>query len=150
MKFSCFYCNKSFTQKRSLVRHTKEQHDGIFDCPNCNRPFTRYDNFILHWKACNHNQSLHEQNEPSNSRKRTRSSSGGEERPSKRKFVQNDSALDDTFKNYSVEQGADDIFIALNKGILALKPAIFTRFDAKTHNQNTCLTKIKFSFIYRH
>jgi hypothetical protein len=79
---------------------------------------------------------LHEQNEPSNSRKRTRSSSGGEERPSKRKFVQNDSALDDTFKNYSVdltkfEQGVDDIFVALNRGILALKPAILQNLMQK-------------------
>ena len=61
--FSCFICNKSFAQKRSLVRHTKEFHDGVFECPNCNQSFPRYDNFSLHWKVCNHSLQAHEQNE---------------------------------------------------------------------------------------
>ena len=86
MEFTCFLCNKSFTQKHSLIRHTNKQHGGIFDCPICNREFGRYDNFMLHWKACIHSLEVHEQNE---NRKRLLSGGESEERPSKRKFEQN-------------------------------------------------------------
>ena len=107
MGLNCHLCNKSFTQRRSLIRHVKNYHDGFFDCPNCNQTFKGYNNFLLHLKTCNHNQRkiLHDQDDsegsPSKKRKDTSSIP-----------VQIDQASDDVLVNYNVdltkfEEGGD-------------------------------------------
>ena len=151
MEFSCFLCNKSFTQKSSLIRHTKDFHGGVFECPNCNQSFPRYDNFLLHWKVCIHSLHLHEQN-----KNRKRLHSGGEsekesspasgkisrsgdeeleERTPNYTLTESAPALEGVFKNYTVDLSKsdqrNDIFEVLTQGISTLKPSILQDLSQK-------------------
>ena len=65
MNFNCHLCNQSFTLKSNLIKHTQKYHNGVFDCPYCNQEYDRYDNFLLHYKTCNHNKKLAEQQQES-------------------------------------------------------------------------------------
>jgi hypothetical protein len=81
-------------------------------------------------KACIHNQS----------RKRPHDSSETEEEPSKRPSLdipqQSSQALDNALINYDLdlkkhEQGGDDIFKTLTRGLAALKPTILQNLEQK-------------------
>ena len=41
MKHVCSICNKQFSKRSDLIRHTKSQHEGIrYNCTNCDKRFT--------------------------------------------------------------------------------------------------------------
>ena len=146
MNFNCHICNQSFTLKHNLIKHTKKYHNGVFECPYCNREFGRYDNFLLHYKTCNHNQS----------RKRLHPSE--ETTSAKRKYTllpTASKALDGVFKNYKLdltrfEQTGDAIFKVLNQGISSLETTILQDLEEKKLHQNIRLPRIKFPSCYWH
>jgi len=53
--FTCDICKVPFTQKYSLNRHYKEQHNrtDTLTCPNCSKEFTRKQHLEIHEKVCN-------------------------------------------------------------------------------------------------
>ena len=52
MKFACYLCPDTFTEKEALMEHTASVHyvqeDGTFKCPECQQKFTTYDEFSAH------------------------------------------------------------------------------------------------------
>ena len=48
MTFICPVCHGEFTEKRSLVRHLKNQHGNLWSCSRCNQFFNRFDNYSMH------------------------------------------------------------------------------------------------------
>ena len=54
MTFECPLrsCTKTFTERRNLVRHFRNEHGNLWTCPRCKNTFNRYDNYILHERVC--------------------------------------------------------------------------------------------------
>jgi hypothetical protein len=51
--FSCDICNREFSARTSLTRHTNSIHkEQKFTCPNCNKQCSRLDNLKAHIKSC--------------------------------------------------------------------------------------------------
>ena len=45
-------CKVSFSAKRSLTRHIKNQHGNLWSCQRCNQTFNRCDNYEYHQRTC--------------------------------------------------------------------------------------------------
>ena len=45
-------CQRTFTERRNLLRHVRTQHAGHWTCSRCSATFTREDNFTYHQRTC--------------------------------------------------------------------------------------------------
>ena len=52
MAFSCYICDREFTENRSLTRHMKNQHGNLWSCHRYSQSFNRHDNYEMHQRAC--------------------------------------------------------------------------------------------------
>ena len=45
-------CERTFTEKRNLLRHVRNQHAALWTCARCHKTFNRQDNFAYHERTC--------------------------------------------------------------------------------------------------
>ena len=45
-------CERSYVNKRNLLRHIREAHASLWSCQRCSKTFNREDNFTYHVRTC--------------------------------------------------------------------------------------------------
>ena len=119
MAFECPFtsCSRTFTEKRSLVRHFRNQHGNLWSCPRCKNTFNRYDNYILHERVCEFKAT---------GKRRINNKEGSSKR--QREFLYHEGgALDDVFMNYRADlenENQENIIETLKESVLDLEPKI--------------------------
>ena len=125
----CSQCKKTFTEKRSLLRHVRTQHGGIWKCSICQATYNREDNFIYHIRNCDFRTT--------GKRKDVNQIGGGAPKRQKTNILDSEShALDHATDRFTVhleklDQTPETIIDILRDSIMNLKPTIEVELERK-------------------
>ena len=128
--FNCQVCQRTFTERRNLLRHMRTQHGGQWTCSRCSATFTREDNFTYHQRTCEFRATG----------KRPAPSQTGGGAPPKRQRTSNvewrAQALDHVYDEYSidleqVDQTSENILDVLKNAVMDFKDTIEREVEQK-------------------
>ena len=111
-------CQRTFTERRSLLRHMRKQHGGQWTCARCSATFTREDNFTYHQRTCEFRAT---------GKRPAPSQTGGGEPKRRRSNVEwRAQALDHVYDEFSIDleqlnQTPENILDVLKSAVLDLK-----------------------------
>lgn len=128
MSFCCpvSNCKVTFTAKKNLTRHIKNQHGNLWTCQRCNQKFNRCDNFEYHQRTCLYKtigkRMVDEEEKGNKRRKENVRFSGG--------------ALQNTLVDYQIdleneEQNANNVMNVLKSSMFEFKEKILLELEKK-------------------
>ena len=125
----CSQCGCTFTQKRSLLRHVRRQHGGVWKCSRCQATYEREHNFKYHERNCNFRAT--------GKRCNTNQIGGGVPKRQRGNVLNSDShALEHTTDQFTVnleevDQTPETIIDILKNNIMNLKSTIEVELERK-------------------